>query len=89
MNYRERTDLDNWLMSYPDPGEEVECPDCGGECQCTGCQIGDAKAMRCEEEACDFCLGEGTVSEDALRMRDYERAEAERAEEWRKDMGGF
>ena len=69
-----KADLDNWLMNYPDPGEEVECPDCdraGGD------------ARYCSD--CETCDGTGWTTEDALRMQDYDRAEAERAEEWRKD----
>jgi hypothetical protein len=51
--------------------DDNPCEECGG----SGIEVTD----------CDFCLGEGEVSEDALRMRDYDRAEAERADAWRSE----
>ena len=64
--------LDAWLTSAPDPVEEVECPDCGYD------GVGP-------DPDCPTCDGTGWTTEDALRMQDYARAEAERAEEWRND----
>ena len=68
MNYKERMSLDNWLAAaFPD--EEVDCPDCGD----------DGGEPNPE---CPTCEGTGWVWEQTLKARDYERAEAERAEEW-------
>ena len=72
-----KRDLDNWLMQCPD--DAVECPDCGG----TGMPDGYPDPLGLEK--CGMCGGTGLVDEYTLKMRDYERAEAERAEEWRHD----
>ena len=65
--------FDMWLTNAPDPGEEIECPDCGD----------DGRRPR---PYCDTCEGEGWTTEDALKMQDYDRAEAERADEWRNEQ---
>lgn len=66
-----KRDLDNWLMASPP--EAVECPDCGDD--------GEEPSPDCQT-----CDGTGWVGEDALRMQAYDRAEAERAEEWRNEQ---
>ena len=68
-----KTDLDIWLTSAPDPGEDIECPDCGDD-------------GAGPDPYCTACDGTGWTSEDALRMRDYDRAEDLRADEWRNEQ---
>ena len=67
-----KRDLDNWLLRGPDD-DVVECPDCGDD--------GDEP-----NPACETCDGAGWTTEDALKMQDYDRAEAERADEWRNEQ---
>lgn len=88
MNRDWKRDLDNWLTTPPDDGEMVECSDCDGTGEVLATDIlghGYPDPLGLENADCPFCEGEGEVSEGAVKMRDYDRAEAERAEEWRGD----
>lgn len=65
-----KNDLDNWIQWEPD--DAIECDQCGDD--------GDRP-----DPYCPACDGTGWMSATWAKDRDYDRAEAERADEWRNE----